>query len=332
MRRMRRAIRTLLAALVLLAPAVSGCSQPSNPDASLFAGPVTIPGRTVSPTVAEYLSIQRALRRIDPCGFIDLATVASLVPSTVGYYESTLPDGCEYSGSRIRIELDQIADTPGDGDYNVNGVAVDARSVGPECFYFVHLGLAELPGAPTSPAAIRLLDSMELLVSSDGDGSCDQLEQVANTVALTRSHGMPTRHGAGTNPLAALDPCLLLTALPATTGLSVPVSQNNTMNPHGCGFTRPDAAVSLVLTNGPFWGNNEQPAPGSPIDMDGYTVNVSIDCEITVQTGPPIQNVLAHPGRTGHFAPDRPAILVVGTSCPDNKRIAAAAAKMFAPK
>ncbi|RMI35165.1 hypothetical protein [Nocardia stercoris] len=321
-----------LSVVALAGAALAACSSSGPapaPSAALFEGAVTIPGRTLSAAEEDQLLVQRALRRIDPCAFVDLETVAAAIPATVGYGEDLTAGGCVYYGSTsLGVELTTAAGTSAARTFQAHGVTVSDGSRGTECAYTIDLGLAALPGAPTGPAAAHLLDRTELRVSTSGGLPCATTGQLADQAALTVSRGLPIRRGAAVDPLADRDPCAVLAKLPGTARLSLPTAPEAAADPHGCGITAPDVRVSLVGTDGPLWDGGH-PANGSPEVVDGVTVDFTADCDVTVRTGPPVQRVPVRPGATDALLPQYPAVVVTGKSCADNKHVAAVAAQLF---
>ncbi|WP_078282863.1 hypothetical protein [Mycobacteroides franklinii] len=312
----------------------------SNPD-FVFAGPLDDYGQTLSADDHDRALVNRAVRRIDPCGFIDLQKLGGQVPNVKFFTYRYTYDHCilaSNSSSSPRnspVSLSfttNISPLPPEG-FDVNGIRVSENTHSASCNYYMSLGLDQLAGAPSTPSVRGIAANLVLLINTDraADPTCAAAKSVATVAAQVRSQGLPNRATESTPhiPLADRDPCSLRSKIPGYSNYRVSLPPNA----HGCTFisdTQPDDTIGVIfvpvtLSDSRFQGKTEE--------IDGVTIHTGDgmdSCVARVAIDDPYQ-----PSYLPSVQPDSAdlqsaAVEVHGKDCDANKRVAAAVAKSLA--
>jgi hypothetical protein len=219
-----------LAAVLIAAPALTGCSQPvaghakAGPrevdQAYFFAGEVPTYGQTVSASDTTALAYLRALRRVDVCGLVSgdaLAKIGEI--SSVGTLFAF--DECDLdlkmSGASVRkfvaVEL-LLSPNPGAAVVFRVGETPVYGNVPDSCDYMVPLDLARLPGARPLHKREQPFVKIDLI----GEQDCAVAQRITRAVAERLSTTpLPARDAVAVYPsaLAERDPCEVLSAISA---------------------------------------------------------------------------------------------------------------------
>lgn len=309
----------------------------SNPD-FVFAGLLDEYGQTLSPEDHDRALVNRAVRRIDPCGFIDLQKLGDQVPNAKFFTYRYTYDYCVLASSsslsprNSAVSLSfttNISPLPPEG-FDVNGIRVSENTHSASCNYYMSLGLDQLAGAPLTPSVRGITASLVLLVSTDktADPTCVAAKSVATVAAQVRSQGLPNRatEPQPRIPLADRDPCSLRSKIPGYSDYRVSVPPNA----HGCTFisdAHPGDTVGVIfvpvtLGDSRFKGKAEE--------IDGVTVHVGDgmdSCVARVAIGDPYQPAYLPSAEPDSADLQSAAVEVRGKDCAGNKRVAATVAK-----
>lgn len=197
----------------------------------IFGGSITGYGQTLSPPDEEAFLVSRALRRVDVCGFVDLPAITASVPNITSYGPESSQticilalktDGGGPTGRGIKIEL--RADV-GDGYRDTTWQEVQIGEVtmkkSQHCHFHLPLGLADVPGGPTTPSTVSALTQQYLEIAPHVSNSvpCDQVTAVATAAARIRASGIPrlSRQSKVFSWAFLEDPCSIF---PGLTGFS----------------------------------------------------------------------------------------------------------------
>ncbi|CPU40998.1 Uncharacterised protein [Mycobacteroides abscessus subsp. massiliense] len=312
----------------------------SNPD-FVFAGPLDDYGQTLSPEDHDRALVNRAVRRIDPCGFIDLQKLGSQVPDIrfftyrYNFDHCVLASSSSLSPRNSAVSLSfttNISPLPLEG-FDVDGIRVSENTHSASCNYYMSLGLDQLAGAPLTPSVRGITASLVLLISTDkaADPTCAAAKSVATVAAQVRSQGLPNRATESTPgiPLADRDPCSLRSKIPGYSNYRVSVPPNA----HGCTFvndTRPDDTIGVIfvpvtLSDSRFQAKTEE--------IDGVTVHMGdgLDsCVARVAIDDSYQPAYLPSVQPDSADLQSAATEVRGKNCDANKHVAAAVAKSLA--
>jgi hypothetical protein len=239
-------VKALVAGFWAAALVLAGCGDYIGGDAKagsrapdpafFFAGDVPVYGQTVSNNDKTALAYQRAIRRIDPCGFADRQTLARIGEiSSVGTLYAF--DECDVevkmagdAATRfisLQLTLGQVAEPPA---LRAGGVPV-YETAKDSCEFLIPVDLSRLPGAQR----LRKPDQPFLQVSLIGAQDCAVTKKVVSAIAERVTAGpLPPRDAAAVYPipLAERDPCEVLSAL----GVDVDHWDVNRTRPYQCEF------------------------------------------------------------------------------------------------
>lgn len=312
----------------------------SNPD-FVFVGPLDDYGQRLSPEDHDRALVNRAVRRIDPCGFIDLQRVGSQIPDVKFFTYRYNFDHCVLASSNSSSPRNSavslsfttnISPLPPEG-FDVDGIRVSANTHSASCNYYMALGLDQLAGAPLTPSVRGITANLVLLISTDkaADPTCAAAKSVATVAAQVRSQGLPNRQTESVPriPLADRDPCSLRSKVPGYSNYRVSVPPNA----HGCTFisdTRPDDTIGVIFVPVTL---NDSRFQGTTEEIDGVTVHIGDgmeSCTARVEIGDPYQPAYLPSVQPDSADLQSAAVEVRGKDCDANKRVAAAVAKSLA--
>lgn len=231
-------LSTTLSALLLCAALLTGCQNPAvtaapDPSAVFFPGHLADYGMTLTPTDRDNLAELYALRRIDPCGFLDgqalpghpdfsytYGSSKRAAPTSVGPIWPLNWGSCRVAlpGSTVELGLwvlpgeRQFSDRFYQRDQSRPGVWT-SDTPGWQCQLRVELPLAELAGAPASMRNPMLLVgpmSTDGSVNIDDTSLCALSDEFAGQLAdRVRDDGAPSypNRWPPAETLLTADPC-----------------------------------------------------------------------------------------------------------------------------
>ncbi|TDZ46224.1 hypothetical protein [Mycobacteroides franklinii] len=312
------------------------------------------------------LTVDAALRDIDPCGFVDATSIKSTIPRAIsyGYTEGfdrcTLRlgafDGAFPSDVSATIGFDiapERVEPPADS-MEINGIAV-THELGPTsnrgwCRYVFNLGAVDLPGVSSRGAAADLMRRVRLTVVASlsrdpGPGDpvypCKEAVAIATGAAQIRSKQLPLKSNWS-------DPCSLLADLRDFAGYRPSGDDGIRTDLYGCWFSAgppgDKKADGVQLTLRPL--DPHEPDSSSygeqrhsvveqrdGVELHVSTVTRTYDkpfCEVYVFLGKDYPPTYFAPGTSRPDDVRVPAAVLRGTSpCDDIKAVAVAAHKKF---
>lgn len=314
-------------------------TTPSGDVDFVFAGALETYGQSLTADDHDRQLLARAIRRIDPCGFVDSLQVSQQVSDLdfrtyrPSFDHCTLAQSSqvpESKRSEITLSLVTSQQKLPDKGFEADGVRVSEYRRAVSCSFYVHLNLGSLPGAPITGSVRDLVENTVLLVNSErsGDPNCEQAKSIATTAAHIRSTRIPNRNTTSSLrvPLAERDPCALASNIDGYTRYQVqPVPE-----PYGCVFTKDRntndyvrvSLVPITINSPEFQATAEQ--------VDGLTLHVGKgygECVVRIAVGGTFQPLYSAgpPPKSDNLQSG--AVEVRGNTCDVNKRTAIAAAK-----
>ncbi|MUM19720.1 hypothetical protein FZI91_21830 [Mycobacterium sp. CBMA271] len=249
------------AALLILLAAVlpAGCTrtvtgqarggEPAPGVDSLFHGELLDYGQKLTEDEKTTLKYARALRGVDPCGFVANLKEFGDPAQFVGDFQACTAS-VKIAGAPGLTAVDYqyfLQDTAGSGEaFRVGDVPVyDLKDA---CEYQVPLMLERLPGAPKSAALQPVLSvSLYDVMSEDTpDPDCRLSREVVTAIAKQLPSGLQPRSALSAYPikLAERDPCEILREYP---GQARKVSVDLLGDPFGCDFTLQGSDIDYSL-------------------------------------------------------------------------------------
>lgn len=330
---------------------------------AILAGLVLVAGcsprpedwRSHTDTDSAQLAVEAALRRIDPCGFVDADPLKAKIPHAISYGYTDGFDRCTlrlgaYDGdfvsdvsATIGFDLapEQLSEPPVDS-MEVNGITV-SHVLGPTsnrgwCRYVFNLDASDAPGVASHDGAVDLMKRVRLVVVASlardpGPGRpvypCKEAIAIATGAAQIRSRHLPLRSDHGP---ARQDPCSVFPDLRGFTSYR-PGGIGIGEGLYSCAFSSgPPADPTTrrtLLTLRPvdarqhgdeFRSETQQ---GVALEMRGSA------CEVVVRGDTQVVPIYFDP-KAGNAAAVRLAgVEVTGASCEGNKAVAVAAGKRF---
>lgn len=227
------------AALLACGVLATACQTPDKPErpnqsSAYFPAAVDTYGFALSQTDRDHLTELYALRRVDPCGFIDPKTLASKGHEDFSYTytavheinDDSVPplfplggDGCTVAipGTKTGLSLQIMPGEPRASDTQFSPDPAHrhvSKRATPTCGFRVSIPLASVPGAPASMRNPML----EISPINVADGRwefhdtslCDLAEAIAAGIETQiQERGIPTRSGEPSSAAMFLtkDPC-----------------------------------------------------------------------------------------------------------------------------
>ncbi|WP_131822183.1 hypothetical protein [Mycobacteroides saopaulense] len=327
------------------APSIPG---PYFDPQSLFASPVNAYGQKLTQTERDQLAIAQAMRKVDPCGFID-PEVAKDIPGAQYQYSQGFA-GCTLYADKggdktvpaVTISLRDRGNIGTTHKTSLGGMAVE-ESETTACMYRASLHLAAVPGAPKNPEVADMLDRyFPLTVSGQppneppGERSnvvnCDQVKAVATGALRILDRGLPLRSADGPIPVPLLenDPCALYPELQGFSGYLVDGAAY-----FRCIFSGSGLKAKAGLTFSPVARALFDSAQHKE-DVDGVTVYIGLDgpesCTAFAMAGNPLPPVKIGQSNRGDENTMVPTLEVRGGYCDVNKQVVAAGIKKFTGK
>ncbi|MUM22295.1 hypothetical protein FZI91_11355 [Mycobacterium sp. CBMA271] len=337
-------------AVTVTAALLSGCS-PSRPGTDstdsefFFSRSYEKYGRDLDDSARDTQQIDRALRRVDPCGFIHADALKSATDKVASYRFGNTLETCLMNqpapmpnvGLRIdiRTDVDPVWDSSWK-DLKVGDVTVKTSS---ECSYFFPLGLGELESAPQSDKAKEAFSHQYVSISSspNSDPGCKLTSAAAKMSAESRNQGIPRFDSRSKmwRPLFEQDICSLFQQLNGYSRY-----YQGEKSPRSCSFYANNAATptsaALHLTTKKTLNTSWKTENRNGVELyvePGYSEGDYHDCRISVEMGPPIPptNIGTANTDAANDSSDwpTPVIEVTGQDCEQNKKLALAAAKKF---
>lgn len=330
---------------------LSGCG-PSRPSAGtdntdgdfFFSKSYEKYGQGLDESARDTQQIDRALRRVDPCGFIHEDTLKPVTDMITSYRFGNTLQTCllnqpSMPNVGLRIDIRTDVDPAWDEswkDIKIGDVNIKASS---ECSYFFPLGLGELESAPQSEKAKESFNHQYVSISSSptSDPGCKLTSAAAQMSAERRGQGIPRFDSQSKmwRPLFDQDICSLFQQLNGYSGY-----YQDDKSPRACSFyandTATPASAALHLTTrktlDTSWKIEERNGVKLYVEP-GYSEGEYHDCRISVEMGPAIpptniDSANSAPANDSSSWPI-PVIEVTGQNCEQNKQVAFAAAKKF---
>ncbi|OHU20701.1 hypothetical protein BKG76_07950 [Mycobacteroides franklinii] len=348
----------VLAAVLLLA---AGCS--------FFDSRQRDDWRTHTAADSAQLTVDAALRDVDPCGFVDATSIKSTIPRAISYGYTEGFDRCTLRlgqfdndfvsdvSATIGFDIAPERVEPPADSMEINGIAV-THELGPTsnrgwCRYVFNLGGSDLPGVSSRGDVADLMRRVRVSVVASlsrdpGAGlpisPCHEAVTIATGAARIRSRHLPRRSDPG--PVGQ-DPC---SVFPDLDGFSSYLRSNPGLglDLYACWFSSgPPAdqkASGVELTLRPL--DPHEPDSSSygeqrhsvveqrgGVELHVSTVTRTYDkpfCEVYVFLGKDYPPTYFAPGTSRPDDVRVPAAVLRGTSpCGDIKAVAVAASKKF---
>lgn len=345
----------VLAAVLLLA---AGCS--------FFGSRQRDDWRTHTTADSAQLTVDAALRDVDPCGFVDAPSIKSTIPRATSYGYTEGFDRCTLRlgqfdndfvsdvSATIGFDIAPERVEPAADSMEINGIAV-THELGPTsnrgwCRYVFNLGGSDLPEVSSRGDVADLMRRVRLTVVASlsrdpGPGDpvypCKEAVAIAKGAAQIRSKQLPLKSNWP-------DPCSLLADLRGFASYRPSSNGGIRSDLYGCWFSagppEDKNADGVQLTLRPL----DPHAPDSSsygeqrhsvveqrdgVELHVSTVTRAYDkpfCEVYVFLGKDYPPTYFAPGTSRPDDVRVPAAVLRGTSpCDDIKAVAVAASKKF---
>lgn len=246
-------------ATLLILLAATGCARTVSGQArggepapgvdTLFRGDLPDYGQKLDSETQTVLRYARALRRVDPCGFVanlkDFGDPAQLVGDFPACTASIKVAGAP---GLTAVDYQYLMQdmTAYDESFRVGDIPV--YDLEDACEYQVPLMLERLPGAPRVPGLQPVLSVSLYDATSEyaPDPDCGLSREVVTGIAKQLPSGLTPRSALSAYPikLAERDPCEILREYP---GQARKVSVDLLGDPFGCDFSLQDSDIDYSL-------------------------------------------------------------------------------------
>ncbi|MEU9806918.1 hypothetical protein [Mycobacterium sp. NPDC050853] len=223
--------------------------EPAPGADSLFEGDLSDYGQKINEREKRTLTYARALRRVDPCGFVAGLKEFGDPAQLLGDFQACTAT-IKVAGAPGLTAVDYryfLQDMSGyDESFRVGDIPV--YDLEDECEYQLPLMLERLPGAPKDPELQPMLSVSLYDETSENapDPECGLSRQVVTGIAKRLPSGLQPRSALSAYPikLAERDPCEILREYP---GQAHKVSVDLLGDPFGCDFSLHDAGIDYSL-------------------------------------------------------------------------------------